>query len=526
MTPRLARSASVIGVATLGSRVLGLVRDVAIAALFGTYMQADAFLTASRFPALLRDLFAEGAMSAAFVPTFTRTLQRDGQEAAWRLGAQVINALLIVTGVLVLAGIVFAEPLVWFYAQGFQNNPAKMALTVELTRVMLPFLTLVAVAAALMGMLNGLKRFFLPAVSPALFNVAFILCTLILVPAFTRLSIEPTLALAIGMLVGGLAQIATQWPALRHESYRHSWTLNLRDPRLREMLFLLGPGSLGVAAAQINLLVNTQLATHEEGAVSALNYAFRLMYMPIGIIGVSVATAAIPDLARQAADERYDDMRTTLSSGVRLMLMLSVPATVGLIVLATPIVQLIYEHGQFDAHSTSLTAQALGFYAPGIVGYSIVKIASPSFYSLGDSRTPMLVSLVTIAANLVLNISLNAVMGFRGLALGTAIAATLNAALLLYLLGRRIEGIDAGRVGWSLLKISVASVVMAGAAIGLDSGLRSLLPSQSVWIQAVRVGGAIAGAMGTLALAAWVLRIDEFRQAVDRVLSRIRRRRA
>ena len=524
MTPRLARSAGLIGLATLSSRLLGLVRDQAIAALFGTNMQADAFVTASRFPALLRDLFAEGAMSAAFVPTFTRTLQRDGRQAAWRLGAQVINALLIVTGLLVLAGIVFADPLVRFYAKGFQQNPAKMALTIELTRIMMPFLTLVAVAAGLMGMLNGLKRFFMPALSPALFNVAFIACTLLLVPAFQHAGIEPTLALGIGMLAGGVAQIVAQWPALRREGYSHIWALDPRDPRLREMLFLIGPGSLGVAAAQINLLVNTQLATHEEGAVSALNYAFRLMYMPIGIFGVSVATAAIPDLARHAADNKHDEMRSTLSSGLRLMLMLSVPATVGLIVLAAPIVQLIFEHGIFDATSTLLTSQALAFYAPGIIGYSIVKIASPTFYSLGDSRTPMMVSLVTIAANLVLNLSLNAVMGFRGLALGTAIAATINAGLLLYLLSRRIGGVDAGRVGWSLLKITLASLVMGAAAIGLEAGLHHVMPGDVVWMQAVRVGGAIGGAMGVLALAAWALHIDEFRQAIDRVLSRLRRR--
>jgi putative peptidoglycan lipid II flippase len=526
MTPRLARSAGLIGLATLASRLLGLVRDQAVAALFGTNMQADAFVTASRFPALLRDLFAEGAMSAAFVPTFTRTLQRDGRDAAWQLGAQVINALLVVTGLIVLAGIVFAEPLVWFYAEGFRKDPAKMALTIDLARLTMPFLTFVAVAATFMGMLNALKRFFMPALSPALFNVAFILCTVTLVPMFLYAGIEPALALGLGMLVGGIVQFAAQWPSLRREGYRHQWALDFRDPRLREMLFLMGPASLGVAAAQINLLVNTQLATHEDGAASALNYAFRLMYMPIGIFGVSVATAAIPDLARHAVDEQHDAMRSTISWSLRLMLMLSVPATIGLMALSTPIVQLIFERGRFDATSTMLVAQSLLFYAPGIIGYSVVKIASPSFYSLGDARTPMMVSLITIGSNLVLNLALNAVMGFRGLALGTAIAATINGGLLLYLLGRRIGGVDAGRVGWSFLKITLASLVMGAAAIGLEAGLRHLLPGHSVWIQTLRVGGAIAGAMGALALSAWALHIDEFHQAVDRVLSRVRRRSA
>jgi putative peptidoglycan lipid II flippase len=526
VTRKLARSAGLIGIATLSSRVLGLVRDAVIARFFGTDLRADAFAAATRFPTLLRDLFAEGAMSAALVPTFTRTLQKDGKEAAWRLGSQVINALLLVTGLIVVGGIVFAWQLVDYYAKGFREDPVKVELTVQLAQVTMPFLTLVAVAAGFMGMLNALKRFFIPASSPALFNVAFILCTVVLVPLFSRIGIEPALALALGMLAGGFAQIATQWPALRQEGYRHQWTLKFNDPRLREMLFLMGPGSLGVAAAQINLFVSTMLASYQPGGVAALGFAFRLMYMPIGIFGVSVATAAIPDLARHAADGKHNDMRTTLSWGLRLMLMLSVPATFGLMVLATPIVQLIYERGVFNPDSTALVAQSLAFYAPGIVGYSIVKIASPSFYSLGDARTPMVVSLVTIAANLVLNLSLNALVGFRGLALGTAIAANINAGLLLWLLSRRIGGIEARRVAWSFAKITLASIVMAGAAMVLQPALEQLMPGRGTLLRSLKVGMSISGAMGVLAVAAWVLRIEEFHQAVQQVLARIKPRQA
>jgi len=524
MSERLARSARLIGIATLSSRVLGLVRDQAIAYFFATGMAADAFGVATRIPTLLRDLFAEGAMSAAFVPTFTRYLEREGRPVAWRLGSQVLNGLAIVTGLLVTAGIVFAAPITSGYAGKYADVPGKLQLTILLTRFNMPFLLLIAVAAACMGMLNALHRFFVPAIAPAVYNVVFIVCTVALVPIFTHIGVPPVMALTAGMLLGGLSQILMQWPLLRREGYRHQWVLDPRDPGLHEVLILMGPGTLGVAAAQVNLFVNMWLATGEMGAVAALGYAFRLMYMPIGIFGVSVATAAIPDLARHAAHNRLDHMRRTLSWGLRLMLVLSVPATVGLMVLATPITEVIFRRGQFDAHSVVLVSSCLFFYAAGIVGYSVVKIASPSFYSLQDARTPVIISVVTIVSNLALNLWLHQVMGYRGLALGTAIAANINAGLLLVLLSRRIGGVDARRVGGLFLKILVASSAMGVAAYASEAWLHGTLPAtlgQSAELpRLLRVAGGIAAGLVALAAAARVLRIEEFRMAVRRVISR------
>ena len=517
MSERIARSAGLIGLATLASRVLGLVRDVVQGMYFGTGMAADAFGVASRVPSLMRDLFAEGAMSAAFVPTFTRHLKREGQASAWRLGSQVINGLIIVTGALGVLGVILAGPLVRVYAEGYADTPEKLRLTATLTRLGMPFLMLVAVAAACMGMLNGLRRFFIPAISPALYNVMFILATAVLTPWFVAQGIEPALALAIGMLLGGVAQVIVQWPALRAAGYQHQWVLDPRDRGLREILILMGPGTIGVAAAQINLLVNTSLATSYDGAASALQYAFRLMYMPIGIFSVSVATAAIPELASHAAEEDRGALRRTLSWAMRLMLMLSVPATLGLMVLARPIVELIFERGRFDPQSTSLVAGALFFYAPGIVGYSIVKIVSPTFYALQDARTPIVASLVAIGVNLALNVTLNAVMGFEGLALGSAIAANVNAALLLVLLSRRIGGVEARRVGVSLVKICVASTLMAAAAWWVERQLHAAYPVASLGPRLLRVFGGIGAGMATLGATAWLLRIEEFRQAIARV---------
>jgi putative peptidoglycan lipid II flippase len=511
-------------VATLASRVLGLVRDQVTAFFFGTQWQADAFVVATRIPGLLRDLFAEGAMSAAFVPTLTRTLTRDGKDAAWRLGSQVVNGLLVVTGVLVLLGIVFAGPLTRLVAADeFVLRPGSLALTTTLTRINMPFLMLIAVAAAFMGMLNAQRKFFIPATSPAMFNVVFIVATLIFVPLFDALGLEPVMALSVGMLGGGVAQIVAQWPALRREGYRHHWILSPKDPVLRQVLVLMGPGTLGVAAAQINLLVNTWLATAEAGAPAALRYAFQLMYLPIGIFGVSVATATIPDIARQAAESALQTMTTTVSWAIRLMTALSVPATVGLIVLAGPIVELVFQYGAFDADSTAKTAAALAFYAPGILGYSIVKIVSPSFYSLGEARTPVLASVATIAVNLALNLWLNSIYGFTGLALGTAIAANLNAGLLLFLLSRRLGGGDFARIMTTIVKTSVAAAVMGAAAYYTQAWLQTIFVEPVVWHRLVRVGGAIGVALVVLAGAAHLLRLEEFGAAMSRVLGRIRR---
>ena len=522
-SPQLARSAGVIGAATMASRILGLVRDQVLAFLFGAGDQMDAYNIAFRIPNLVRDLFAEGAMSAAFVPTFTRTLTKEGRERAWRLGNLVVNALLLATGLIVVAGMVFAVPITTAFAGAYAEVPGKLELTVSLTRIMFPFLALVAVATALMGMLNSLHRFFVPAMSPAMFNVGSIVCTIGLAPVMPALGLPVITAPAIGVLVGGLLQMAVQWPSLRREGYRYQPVLDVRDEGLRRVLVLMGPGVVGLAAVQINLLVNSILATGEgTSAVSALNYAFRLMYLPIGIFGVSIATAVVPTLSRQAALNDAAGMRDTISSGLRMMLMLNVPATVGLVVLATPIVALIFEHGAFTRAHTAATAAALAFYSPGLVGYSAVKIAVPSFYSLRDSRTPVLVSGVTVLMNVVLNISLVRVMGFTGLALGTAASAIFNAAALLWLLRSRLGGLDERRIAASFVRICAASAFMGLAAWGTDAALAAWLPSRSVPVMALRVGSSIAAGLLVLDVAARLVRAQEFNEARALVLARLR----
>ena len=323
-------------------------------------------------------------------------------------------------------------------------------------------------------------------------------------------------------VLGGVAQIVAQLPALRSEGYRHQWSIDVKEPGLREVLLLMGPGSLGVAAAQINILVSTILATDIQGGPSSLGFAFRFMYMPVGIFGVAIATAAIPDLAKHAALGSHDDVRKTLSWGMRLMLALSVPATVGLMSLALPITQLIFEHGSFNADSSAMVSQGLFFYAPGIVGYSLVKILSPSFYSFKDARTPVIVSVVTVLANALLNVVLFKTMGLKGLPLGTAIAATLNAGLLFWLLSRRIGGLDGGHIANVFFKISLASAVMGAAAYFAEAQLHAWLSGDALLHKILRVAGGIGAGLVTLVIAAHFLHIEEFRQATDRVIKKVR----
>jgi len=509
-------------IATLLSRVLGVARDMALTFAFGAGREMDAFNVATRIPNLVRDLFAEGAMSAAFVPTFTRHLKEKGQESAWRLGSNVINALILVTGALVVLGIIYAYPLADFYTddEKFRDN---LPLTAELTRWTLPFLTMVAIAVAQAGMLNSLRRFFIPAVSPALYNVAIILSALVMVPFAPALGIEPITAIAMGSLAGGMLQIVAQWPALRRAGFRYRFFLDFKDPGLRRVLLLMGPGTIGVAAAQINLAVNTWLATSQgEGSVTVLNYAFRLMYLPIGLFGVSVATAAVPDLARQATGEGFNDMRRTISSALRMMLVLSVPAMVGLAVLGRPIVQLLFERGEWTADATAATAWALLMYAPGLIGYSIVKIGSPSFYALSDARTPVMISMITVGTNVVLNLWLVRILGFGGLALGTAIASLVNAILLMTLLARRIGGIDGARVAKTFLKVAAASIVMGAVAYYTQAWLAGRVGTTHDLTRAMAVGGGIGAGMIALAASAKILRLSEFEEAMNAVMRRVR----
>jgi putative peptidoglycan lipid II flippase len=513
------------------SRILGLVRDQVLAFYFGTGNAMDAYRVGFKIPNLLRDLFAEGAMSAAFVPTFTRHVADAGKPAGWRLGSQVINALVVVTGALVLLGVLFATPLVTALAgkyatETLADGTNKLSLTITLARIMLPTLTLIAVAAAVMGMLNSLRHFFIPALSPAMFNVVTIVVAVTLIPAAPTLGIsQPIILIAIATVLGGVAQLALQWPTLRREGYRHQLVLDWRDPGLRRVLMLMGPGTIGLAATQLNNAVNVFLAAGQgTGAVSSLEYAFRIMYLPIGLFGVSIATAVLPAVSRHVVEKDTPASRKAIADGLSLMMMMNIPATVGLMVLSVPIVRVIFEHGAFTAASTAATAAALRLYAIGLVAYSVVRIASPTFYALGKNRVPVIVSMFTVVVNATLNIILVRVMGFTGLALGTSIAAIFNAVVLIVLLRRYLGGLDERRILSSLVRIAAASAAMGAAAAAVDAWAAGALPGDGIGWQVVRVALPIGVAIAVLAAAASVLRVREFNEGMALVMRRFRRK--
>ncbi len=523
----LTRSAGIVGLATMTSRVLGLARDQALAYRFGAGNHMDAFQVAVRIPNLLRELFAEGAMNAAFVPVFTRRLTTAGRDAAWRLGVQIINALAVITGVIVVAGIVFAEPLTRWIAADYQSVPGKFEMTVQLTRVVLPFLTLVTIAAVCMGMLNTLGRFFVPAVSPATYNVCLIVSAVVVVPLMPEDGPAPITAVAAAVLAGGAGQIAAQWWALRGEGFRHRLALNPADRGLREIVGLMGPATIAGAALQLNLFVNTQLATGEgTGAVTWLTMAFRLMYLPLGVLGVSIATVTLPAVSRHAAGGDLAAVRRTVSQRLRLTAAVMAPAAVGLAVLAVPIVRVVFERGEFTPADTAATADALVYYAPGIVGYAVVRLAVPVFYVFGASLTPALVSVLTVALNIGLNLVLVRVLGYPGLALGTTVASWLNAGVLLLLLHRRLEGIEARRVADSFARTCLAAGAM-GAAVGAANHLVSGFAAESSLLTAgLILAGEIALGLVVLDAAARLLglaELDEVRAQIFRRLAARRR---
>src|SRR6185369_12216639 len=437
---QLARRAGLVSAGVLASRILGLVREQTFAVLFGAGRELDAFVTAFRIPNLMRDLFAEGALSAAFVTTFTQRMEKDGTASAWRLANLVVNALAVVVGLVTLLGICFAPALVDFIAPGFAEIPGKTELTVTMTRIMFPFLLLVALAAVAMGVLNTCNVFGIPAAASAFFTLGSIIGGLGAVawiaPGYVesvfgggRGEVAPDAAaraitgMAIGTLVGGLLQLLVQVPALYRVGFRWRPSLDAHDAGLRQVLRLMGPATVGAAAVQVNVLVNSNFASYlGDGPVSWLNVAFRFMQLPIGLFGVALGTVALPAVSRHRARGDTAALGRTVGQALELVALLCLPAAAGLAVFGVPVIGLVYEHGRFGPADTTAAAQALAAYAVGLAGYAGIKVLAPAFYALDDTRVPMLVSILSIVTNFVLNWTFVRVLGFGhvGLALSTS----------------------------------------------------------------------------------------------------------
>ena len=519
------RAAGIVAVAVLCSRVLGVVREQVFAALFGGGRIMDAFTIAFRIPNLLRDLFAEGALSTAFITVFSKTTAAEGDRAAWELANKVATLTIVVLSAIVIIGIAFAPWLVAIIAPWF--DPSKAALTVTLTRVMYPFILLVSLAALVMGMLNAKDVFGTPAMASSFFNIGSIITGVALGwyldPHFGTRAV---MGLAIGTLVGGALQLGVQLPALRRLGYVFRPDFAWRTRGVRAILLLMGPSVIAASTTQVNVLINSLFASRlGNGPIFWLQIGFRLMQLPLGIFGVALGTVALPLLARMAAAGNTNAFRIELARGMRLALLMTVPATVGLILLADPIVSVLYEHGRFTAHETAEAAAALRFYAIGLCGYAGLKVLVNAFYAIERRKTPMFVSFIAVALNLLLNwlFTVRLGWGHRGLAFSTACIATTNFAVLYVLMHRHLGRLESRAMLVLLSRLCVASALLAlicwAGAHYLLSGwaIEHFWPKLGSLFLVIAVG---AGAFFWSASALRIREMQEITQAVRRRLLR------
>jgi putative peptidoglycan lipid II flippase len=519
------RAAGVVGLAVLCSRLLGLAREQIFAALFGGGALMDAFTIAFRIPNLLRDLFAEGALSTAFVTVFSKTLTLESDRAAWRLADRIATLAVITLSAITILGIVFSPWLVSHLAPGFASE--KAALTVTLTRIMFPFILLVSLAALVMGMLNARNVFGVPAMASSFFNIGSIIAGVLvgwwLDPHFGPRALA---GMAVGTLVGGALQLGVQLPALRRAGYRYRPDFHWRDPGVRAILRLMGPSVIAASTTQVNVLVNSVFASElGNGPTAWLSIAFRLMQLPLGIFGVALGTVALPLLARMAATGNMSAFRSELARGMRLAFVMTIPCAIGLILLAEPIISVLYQHGRFSAFQAAESAGALRFYALGLCGYAALKVLVNAFYAIDKRKTPMVVSFIAVALNLFLNwlFTLRLGWGHRGLAFSTACIATSNFLILYLLMRRHLRFLESRAMLRLLTRLALACAVLAlicwaGAHFLLaDWARQAFVPKLGYLLLTIAVAG--AAFFGCAAL----LGVSEIREILRAIERRLRR---
>jgi putative peptidoglycan lipid II flippase len=483
-TGRIARAAGVVGFFTLLSRIAGLARDMVVGYLFGAQGAADAFFVAFRIPNLLRRLTAEGALTVAFVPVFTNYLAKEGKPEATKVAQVVFTFVALFLAAITLLGILFAEPITRLFAPGFLEDPAKFSLTVYLTRLMFPYIFFVSLVALAMGILNALRHFMAPALSPVLFNVSIVVCAILLAPVLS----EPVLSLAYGVLLGGLVQFVLQVPYLCRYGFVPALNFHFSHPALRRLALLMGPAVFGAAVHQVNVLISTMLASLlPAGSVSFLYYADRLLEFPVGVFAIAMGTAALPSFSFLVAQGDTAGLRTSVTYSLKLVNFISLPATLGLVALAVPVFAILFQRGAFDAGTTISTAQALTCYALGLWGISGAKLLAPVFYAMEDTKTPVAIAFVSFLLNLVLSLLLmGAVVAegsssstlsliiaelsarlsvvslqHAGLALATSISSTFNFLALLFVLNRRLNGLPLREVFASFWRNLLNAALMA-----------------------------------------------------------------
>jgi len=460
---KLLKSTFAVSVPTLLSRILGYIRDMIQAFFLGTSMSADAFTIAYIIPNLLRRLTAEGAMTSAFIPVFSKLKKQEKREKLWRFANIFFFDLTLVMAVVVVLGIIFSPLLVKLIAFGFKDVPGKLELTILLTRVMFPYIFLVSLAALAMAILNSFHKFFVPAFTPVLFN----LCVITAAALFAARSQEPALIFALGVVVGGAVQLGFQVPFLWKKGMRFVPLLSFRHPAVRQVVKLMIPGVFGAGIHQINFALSRMIAsTLEGGSVSSLYYSSRVQEFTLGIFSIALSIALLPTFSDLAASKDYQGMKRTLSFSLRVILFITIPAMVGLFVLSRPIVHILLQRGEFDAQSTTMTASCLLFFSLSIPFISGFKILAPAFYSLKDTKTPAVVAFFVMIVYISLSLILMGPMRVRGIALALSISSVFNFFTLFYLLEKKIGKLKIRKVILSAVKSLTAAVIMGFSVWG------------------------------------------------------------
>ena len=515
----VAKAAGIVGAATMVSRVFGVVRDMVIAALFGASWMTDAFWVAFRIPNMLRRLLGEGSLTISFVPVFTEYLQKKAREEALELASNAFTILSVILAAVSVLGILLSPVIVGLIAPGFITNPEQFALTVFLNRLMFPYIFFIALVALCMGILNSFRHFTSPALSPVMLNIAMITAAFTLRDCFA----QPITALAAGVLIGGVLQLAMQWPALLKFGVRFRFRFNLRHPGIEQIGLLMLPAILGAGVGTINVFVGTILASLlPGGSVTYLFYADRIMEFPLGIFAIAIGTAALPSFSKHVAQGQIDELKSSISFSLRLMLFLTVPSMVALMALNLPIISVLFQRGAFDVQDAVYTGQALFCYAMGLWAYSLLRVFVSSFYSLQDSKWPFKAAVITLIVNVLCSLALMYPLKHNGIALAGSISASVNVLILAFVLKKKIGAFLDRAFYTSLLKIVAASVIMLGA-IGLIEYFMPWNTSAGLQSRLVFLASTVTAGACVFFISAYLLKSPEIHAFISMIQKRLTR---
>lgn len=518
---KIGKNAGVMTLATGLSRILGLIRDQINAALFGAGLVSDAFYVAYRIPNMFRDLLAEGALSSAFVPAFTAYMNKGGKEAAYRLANLVLTLLSIIFSVLIIFAWFFTPLLIKVIAPGFALEGIKLAIL--LTRILFPFIAFMGFATVIMGMLNSEGHFTVPALAPAIGNLVMIITGVAVCPLFARLPETQVLVWSFGALLSGFIQVLIQLPIIYRKGFRLQYKLDIKDPGIRQMGRIMAPSIFSNSIGQINVVfVNTFLASLlGSGAITYIYYGFRLMQLPIGLFGVAIATASFPMFSSFIAQGKTEEAKDTITSSARLSLFVTVPATLGLIVLSSRVTDLLFRHGNFSATAAEATAIATVYYCLGLSLFSINKIFTPAFFALKKTTIPVICGIVAILTNALFSIILMEKLDYAALPLANTISTLVNFIMLYYFLRKQLGSLGGKKILKTFLKVFSASCLMALVAWSSAEFLDGLMPHKTLPAKIIGVLVPIALAVPAYFWLAQLFKTEEAKMFNDSILRRI-----